>query len=167
MKLKLILAAGLMAAAAGGALANDYTPAVVAMAGGPTNWTVPFGTSHTDGLAFTDTYTFSYSGLPGSAQGFFANFANFSPPSPTMINFSWADINGVPLPIFNGFASGSVFFGIPVNGLITLTIKGTDVGHASYAGTLDITSAVPEPATYGMLLGGLALVGLVARRRKS
>ncbi|WP_343732580.1 PEP-CTERM sorting domain-containing protein [Duganella sp.] len=27
-------------------------------------------------------------------------------------------------------------------------------------------SAVPEPATYGMLLGGLALVGAVARRRK-
>ncbi|MYM67388.1 PEPxxWA-CTERM sorting domain-containing protein [Pseudoduganella sp. FT55W] len=27
-------------------------------------------------------------------------------------------------------------------------------------------SAVPEPATYGMMLGGLALVGAVARRRK-
>lgn len=27
-------------------------------------------------------------------------------------------------------------------------------------------AAVPEPATYGMLLGGLALMGMVARRRK-
>jgi hypothetical protein len=27
-------------------------------------------------------------------------------------------------------------------------------------------SAVPEPDTYAMLLGGLALVGAVARRRK-
>lgn len=156
-----------MAAAAGGAMANDYAPAVVAMTGGPSNWSVAFGTTHSDGLAFTDTYTFSYSGLPGTAQGFFANFANFSPPLPTMLNFNWADINGAPLPVFNGFSSGSVFFGVPVNGLITLTIKGTDFGTASYAGTLDITSAVPEPATYGMLLGGLAVMGLVARRRRS
>ncbi|SDF69156.1 MULTISPECIES: FxDxF family PEP-CTERM protein [unclassified Duganella] len=28
-------------------------------------------------------------------------------------------------------------------------------------------SAVPEPATYGMLLGGLGLVGLMARRRRA
>lgn len=28
-------------------------------------------------------------------------------------------------------------------------------------------SAVPEPATYGMLLGGLGLVGLLARRRRA
>lgn len=148
-------------------MANNYAPAVVAMTGGPSVWSTSFGTTHSDGLSFIDTYTFSYSGLPGTAQGFFANFTNFSPPSPTMINFSWADINGVPLSIFNGVASGSVFFGVPVNGLIVLTIIGTDIGTASYAGTLDITSAVPEPATYGMLLGGLALVGLAARRRKS
>jgi hypothetical protein len=30
-----------------------------------------------------------------------------------------------------------------------------------------VVSAVPEPATYGMLLGGLALVGALARRRKA
>lgn len=36
------------------------------------------------------------------------------------------------------------------------------------ASTLELTiSAVPEPATYGMLLAGLAGVGLYARRRKA
>ena len=148
-------------------MANNYAPAVVAMAGGPAKWTSPFGTSHSDGLSFIDTYTFSYSGLPGSAQGFFANFADFTPPSPSTLYFSSADINGVSLPIFNGDVSGSTFFAVPVNGLITLTIVGTDTGAASYAGTLNITSAVPEPATYGMLLGGLALMGMVARRRQA
>jgi hypothetical protein len=31
----------------------------------------------------------------------------------------------------------------------------------------DVAAAVPEPETYAMLLGGLALMGFVARRRKS
>jgi hypothetical protein len=34
-------------------------------------------------------------------------------------------------------------------------------------GGSSVVSAVPEPATYGMLLGGLALVGAAARRRKA
>jgi hypothetical protein len=36
-----------------------------------------------------------------------------------------------------------------------------------YSGSVATVAAVPEPATYGMLLGGLALVGAIARRRKS
>ncbi|WP_229258522.1 PEPxxWA-CTERM sorting domain-containing protein [Duganella rivi] len=37
-------------------------------------------------------------------------------------------------------------------------------GVSNYRAFLSV-SAVPEPATYGMMLGGLALVGLAARRR--
>lgn len=57
--------------------------------------------------------------------------------------------------------------GIPPNGILP--------GIPSFA-SLNLTgatltihtavSAVPEPATYGMLLGGLALIGCVARRRR-
>ncbi|GJI98692.1 hypothetical protein RugamoR57_54100 [Duganella caerulea] len=39
-------------------------------------------------------------------------------------------------------------------------------GGGAFAGNGTVT-VVPEPATYGMLLGGLGLVGLVARRRKA
>lgn len=38
---------------------------------------------------------------------------------------------------------------------------GTSLDHIS------LTTAVPEPATYGMLLAGLAAIGCVARRRKA
>lgn len=36
-----------------------------------------------------------------------------------------------------------------------------------YTGVSSFTSPVPEPATYGMMLGGLALLGFAARRRKA
>ncbi len=163
MKLTSILAAAVLAAASGGAYANDYAPAVISMSGGPTNWTVSFGTSHSDGLAFTDTYQFSYSGLPGTATGAFFNIASTGGD----LDFNWVDINGnIMTPSNVGIMSGSLIFATPVSGIITLTIKGTDTGVGSYAGTLDIAAPVPEPATYGMLLGGLALLGVVARRRQ-
>jgi hypothetical protein len=50
---------------------------------------------------------------------------------------------------------------------VTGTILGT--GVVSYSGNVSVTgavTAVPEPATYGMLLGGLGLIGFAARRKK-
>ncbi|HEX8603347.1 MAG TPA: FxDxF family PEP-CTERM protein [Pseudoduganella sp.] len=40
-----------------------------------------------------------------------------------------------------------------------------DFKVAGYSGEITITSAVPEPTTYGMLLGGLGIMGFLARRK--
>ncbi|UTY59935.1 PEP-CTERM sorting domain-containing protein [Massilia sp. erpn] len=45
------------------------------------------------------------------------------------------------------------------------TFSGLPRGSSNYRAFSSI-SAVPEPATYGMLLGGLGLMALIARRRK-
>jgi hypothetical protein len=65
----------------------------------------------------------------------------------------WSDGSGAPTQ----FASHTMWAG------------GVQGANALYLDTMyvtrTLTSAVPEPATYGMLLGGLALVGALARRR--
>jgi hypothetical protein len=40
-------------------------------------------------------------------------------------------------------------------------------GAASFGGAISMAAPVPEPETYGMMLGGLGLLGFMARRRKA
>jgi len=163
MKLQSIVLAALLSTAFGGAMAADYTAPTAVMTFEDGNYTTKFGASHTTGL-FTDTFTFSYSGLPGDAVGFAANFKN----KKSDINFFGATLNGKDLGVINFGDDSKVFFeDLPVSGLLTLVIKGEAFGSASYGGTIDVTSAVPEPTTYGMLLGGLGIMGFLARRRKA
>lgn len=60
--------------------------------------------------------------------------------------------------------------GVPIIGgeLNTLNIRGTSHGTASYGGTLTFTpnAAVPEPATWGMMLLGFAGIGWQLRRQR-
>ncbi|WP_295992342.1 PEP-CTERM sorting domain-containing protein [Rugamonas sp.] len=51
----------------------------------------------------------------------------------------------------------------------TLFFKDTSINSNNTDGIVDsvaVTAAVPEPETYAMLLGGLGLVGFMARRRR-
>ena len=76
---------------------------------------------------------------------------------------------------FTPTAKGSEFFTSPnpfynvanvsfVDTVITPTSSGFLTTHGG--GTVNFANAVPEPATYAMLLAGLAAVGFIANRRK-
>jgi hypothetical protein len=63
----------------------------------------------------------------------------------------------------------STFLGfVSTTPLTSVSLRGEGVPGIVYWATANnvILAAVPEPATYGMLLGGLALLGFAARRRR-
>jgi hypothetical protein len=67
------------------------------------------------------------------------------------------------------YGSGALrFFGVEHTGAapFVLNLFGAGAAGAKYSGEVTVT-AVPEPATYGMLLGGLGILGFLARRRKN
>jgi len=130
-----------------------------------------FVTGNNAGNTFSDRYTFTLTGnsiLTSDLSSFSGNAKN--------------GLDITSLGLFN--ANGLVLKGTQVStgdidvwtlasgplsaGSYFLQISGTVMSKAAGVYSAGATvSAVPEPATYGMMLGGLALVGAVAARRKA
>lgn len=137
------------------------------------NGITPAGTPA--GTSFTDTFLFL---LPFLANG---------TGSVTSSNFTALTFTDAFLTIYSdaaltnqiGFFQGSVGTlgfsisaavtggGIPANTFDVVTVKGVSYG-GNYGGVLraDAIPAVPEPATWAMLLAGFGAVGFAMRRRR-
>ncbi|MUI10958.1 PEP-CTERM sorting domain-containing protein [Massilia dura] len=161
MKLKSIVLAAALLPAFGSAFADDFT---VDLIGGPNVWSASLGATHTTG-AFSDTFTFSnYSADNGTV---FASLINTAT-TWSDLSFDTVTLNGVNISTGDiGPLSIAAILGQNVTGPLTLAVSGTVTGQvASYGGDFNVTTPVPEPATYGMLAGGLAVLAFAARRRK-
>lgn len=172
MKLKILAAAAALAFSAG--VQADATFDL-----GTIDGTLPIGNTVLAG-SFTDTYNFNIASL-STVTAIVLNTSYFlDPPGMTLgkIGFFAASLDGVPLTL--SVATTTLATGVELvtqklfvddalklAGPHTLTIGGVgDAGSSAYTGSISVT-VVPEPETYALMLAGLGVVGLLARRRRS
>ncbi len=82
--------------------------------------------------------------------------------TPLGVSFSSLTFDGSP---FTVGTTGTSFLVGP--GTYDLALTGTTTRTATYAGTIDFIPAIPEPATWGLMLAGFAAVGFAMRRRQN
>lgn len=169
MKAKKIVAATLLSLAAGFASADNFQIDAGAITTDVMN---PFGYMFTHEVGmFTDTIDFT---IPSGSLG--------SSASPLMLmlgNTKVFSISGLTYSIYGGtstnagswyatYSGNNTTFDLPLTmaGPYHITVTGNADGTMGGSYAISLVSAIPEPATYGMMLGGLALVGAIARRRK-
>lgn len=83
----------------------------------------------------------------------------------TTTSFTSASFPGV---VFAGNQEYASYLGLNGNGdLITSVTFSSPITNAFEASNFSVTTPVPEPETYALMLAGLGMLGFIARRRKS
>lgn len=164
--MKRLLAATLATALLAGTAAQAAHTITFAPPAANGSFSGTFGNTAISAGAFSDTFNFT---MPtGVAAGTISS--NFSTDQLNNIDFTAVTLNGTA---FSVGSTGQTEFrslnSLPVtSGTQTLVVSGSSGGNASYSGTLAFTPtvAVPEPATWAMMITGFGGVGALLRRKR-
>lgn len=121
-----------------------------------------------DPTGFTKTYTFDF-----PAAGIAAGSATSSLVGGANIIFDSVIFNGTAFALSNGNTQASLANAIanlapPGQNLLTVNFKIVDVAKvAGFSGDISAqANAIPEPATWGLMILGLGFAGAAMRRRR-
>ncbi|MCS0588682.1 FxDxF family PEP-CTERM protein [Massilia norwichensis] len=190
MKLKSLVLSALIAGAAAvsqgaAAQAIDRTVPLVTAGDGVGGFNAHFGdtfTASTVGSTFTDIFTFnigtpfdasasvtsSFLNTPQTKDLLITSFSlyRYNPGTMAVLGTAIAGINETGFGSHPTDSWSLSSYGL-TSGYYALRVDGQVLGTGGGAFGGDLTvSPVPEPATYGMLLAGLGLLGVAATRRK-
>jgi len=164
----LLLAASLVGVGATAHAADINATNALTFNGSTSDFGAAFGTG-TTGKTFSESFTFNYSN-PFSVSSAVISIALSSLSALDINSFTLSGngqtyagtktvIDSVQFFTLNASNLASGMYTLAVNGAVTGSVGGSFGGNISIA-------AVPEASTYAMMLGGLALVGFGALRRR-
>lgn len=161
----------LLVLAAATALAMPAQAATVVNQAPIFNGTTGYFAGNVEGLGnFASNFGFNVGTRPGTVG---ASITSISVSAAKAIADLTVSLNGTTYPITSMASVGNNFvykFGgfsqtVPA-GNQTLIVRGSAAAYSSsFATTVGFTPAVPEPASWALMIGGFALVGGMARRR--
>lgn len=145
-------------AQAAATFAGNGTNTIVDGTGAFSDAAIPKGT-------FTDIITFDVSSS-GTADVAIVYLNLLSGITNLSASFNGSAITFAPIAPNSKTYSGGLGSSV-IAGTQTLTISGLSGGKGSYSGNVAFSSAVPELATWLMMIAGVGFTGAALRRRKS
>lgn len=136
----------------------------ITVVNGATQSTVDFGRNPEPSGAFSGWIEFS-----NSLNGLYSIIVSTSTPNATITSASLSGIGGAPIIASNTGSTNSLSLGVPylAAGNYRFTFGGNAPPNGGVVtGNLTFQVAVPEPATWGMMLIGFAGIGLAMRSRR-
>jgi hypothetical protein len=114
---------------------------------------------------FTDHFSLDF----GEAGIFSLSLTEVAAEAANNLEFLDVTVNGVPAALYSapgGEPDNAGLVGLAIAGIANITVHGTSNGNGVYSGTYSFApGAVPEPATWAMMLIGFGAIGHAMRRR--